>query len=601
MNYYLNNLAYIPERVRRRLEIVGNARAVVEPSKKGDLTLKVIDGRGKTISLHSPYAPRAEAKKILSQYKLENKKVVILLGFGLGYIAEEISSVIGEDTDLVVIDPSPDLFKVALETRSLTGLLRSPCLKLLIGEENRRIIDYLGEIITLDRLELVQVIEHRPSLSLKPDYYKEVVEAIKGVLEMGLMNLTGMSSFGKLWQENIIDNLPEIISNPPLDSLFGKFPDQPAIIISAGPSLDKNIQDLGAAKGKALLICVDTALKAVLKRGIKPDIVITVDAQVKNYHHFRGLELDDVTLVADPVCYPRIFKHFSGLKLIASHGHILMDWIAEYLCCQAGSATRPYVSLKGGGSVATYAFDLARKIGADPIIFVGQDLSFPDNRAFVSGGSYEEQWSKELAGKGPVEMKHQEYIGHNVIPVKDIYGRPVATHKKLAVYQEWLHWEIARTKATCINATQGGILKEGVLIIDLAEAIEQYCYSPLDIKGFLEEAENCRPEPQLGRLKADIKALITEASQIKQVCEEALSLLQNNSDYQRLHEINDQINQATTTRLISGSIQGVIQRLRPDKGLDVARDKDKFSRLYTAIARASHSLGGVLGQVVEKI
>lgn len=595
MNYYQDNLSCLNERLKNRLGVIESARAIVEPSKKGELTLKVIDRTGKAVSLHSPYDPRAEARKILSQYELGNKKVVIVLGFGLGYLAEEVSLVIREDTELVVIDPNPDLFKVALETRDMTGLLKSPHLRLLIGEEQGRMIDYLGEIITLDRLELVQVIEHRPSLSLEPGYYKKVAELIKGVLEMGLMNLASMSSFGKLWQENILDNIPEIINNPPLDSLFGKFPEQPAIIISAGPSLDKNIQDLGAAKGKALLICVDTALKAVLKRGIKPDLVITVDAQVKNYHHFRGLDLNEVALVADPVCYPRIFKHFTGLKFIASHGHVLMDWLAKYV------REEPYISLKGGGSVATYAFDLARKIGADPIIFVGQDLSFPDNRAFVSGGSYEEQWSKELAGRAPIEMKHQEYIGDKFIWMKDIYGRPVPTHKKLAIYQEWFNWEIARTKATCINATQGGILKEGVLIMDLTEAIEQYCQVPLDIKGFMEEAKNYRPKPQLGRLKADIKAIIKEASEIKHICAEASSILQNNSDYGRLKEINNRINQAMSTRLISGSVQGVLQRLRPDKGLDVTRDKDKLNYLYRAVAKASHSLGGVLGQVVEKI
>ncbi|MEW5766586.1 MAG: 6-hydroxymethylpterin diphosphokinase MptE-like protein [bacterium] len=595
MNYYQDNLSYLDERLKGRLGVITIARAIVEPSKKGEPTLKVIDRKEKAVSIHSPYDPRSEAKKILSQYELENKKAIIVLGFGLGYLAEEICSVIKEDTELVVIDPNLDLFKVALETRDMTGLLKSPHLRLLIGEENGRIIDYLGEIITLDRLELVQVIEHRPSLSLEPAYYRKVMGLIKGVLEAGLMNLASLSSFGMLWQENILDNIPEIISNPPLDSLFGKFPDQPAIIISAGPSLDKNIQDLAMARGKALLISVDTALKAVLKRGIKPDIVITVDAQVKNYHHFRGLDLNDVALVADSVCYPRIFKHFSGLKLIASHGHILMDWIMEYL------REEPYISLKGGGSVATYAFDLARKIGADPIIFVGQDLSFPDNRAFVSGGSYEEQWAKELAGRAPLEMKHREYIGDEFIWRKDIYGQSVPTHKKLAVYQEWFHWEIARTKATCINATQGGILKEGVLIMDLAEAIDQYCQAPLDIKGILEEAEIYRPKPQLERLRRDIRTIIQEAFQVKDICEEALGILRDNSDYRRLNEINNQINQAMSTRLISGSIQGVLQRLRPDKGLDVTRDKEKLHYLYQAVAKASHSLGGVLGQVVKKI
>ena len=43
--------------------------------------------------------------------------------------------------------------------------------------------------------------------------------------------------------------------------------DVPAIIVAAGPSLNKNVQELKQAKGKALILVVDAALRAVVNTG----------------------------------------------------------------------------------------------------------------------------------------------------------------------------------------------------------------------------------------------------------------------------------------------------------------------------------------------
>ena len=50
------------------------------------------------------------------------------------------------------------------------------------------------------------------------------------------------------------------------------------IVVAAGPSLNKNIKELKKAKGKALIIIVDTAIKPLLNAGIVPDMFFIVDA-----------------------------------------------------------------------------------------------------------------------------------------------------------------------------------------------------------------------------------------------------------------------------------------------------------------------------------
>lgn len=51
----------------------------------------------------------------------------------------------------------------------------------------------------------------------------------------------------------------------------------PAIIVSAGPSLNKNIMELKRAKNKAFIVAVDTAVRPLVNAGIIPDMYVIVD------------------------------------------------------------------------------------------------------------------------------------------------------------------------------------------------------------------------------------------------------------------------------------------------------------------------------------
>lgn len=81
---------------------------------------------------------------------------------------------------------------------------------------------------------------------------------------------------------NKMGNMCDIIKQRSINQLIDKFNELnknggTAIIVSAGPSLDKNVEDLKKAEGKAMIIAVDTALKTVLRAGVRPDLTICVD------------------------------------------------------------------------------------------------------------------------------------------------------------------------------------------------------------------------------------------------------------------------------------------------------------------------------------
>ena len=84
--------------------------------------IKIIETKDKKITtklngkiLHSLYRPSEEAKKYIENYQLDNKKLILLLGFGLGYYVEHIIDKIENDCKLFIIIDNIELLKKSFE------------------------------------------------------------------------------------------------------------------------------------------------------------------------------------------------------------------------------------------------------------------------------------------------------------------------------------------------------------------------------------------------------------------------------------------------------------------------------------------------------
>ncbi len=151
-------------------------------------------------------------------------------------------------------------------------------------------------------------------------------------------------------------------------NLFNKFEGIPVVIVSAGPSLNKNIHLIKKLKGKAVILCVGTAYRALKRHAIKPDFIVSFDGGIANYRQFEKLEFGDIPLIYDPVIYPDIIKEYDGPMVTANISNSFLVWLEKQLDFEAGD-------LLVGPSVANVTYDLARKIGGNPIIFTAQDLA----------------------------------------------------------------------------------------------------------------------------------------------------------------------------------------------------------------------------------
>ena len=94
-------------------------------------------------------------------------------------------------------------------------------------------------------------------------------------------------------------------------------------------------------------------------------------------HNGEGLPV----LVADPAVYPSTLRNYKG-PLVLTSSVFSPGKIIE-------SFAGPKGDIAAGGSVSVSAFDLARIIGADPIILLGLDLSYSGGKPHFSGSFME--------------------------------------------------------------------------------------------------------------------------------------------------------------------------------------------------------------------
>ncbi len=445
----------------------------IRTARNGQTTMVAVTAEAE-VAVHSTYDPQREAQdQVNGALGNDKRNYFVILGFGLGYAVERLAGEIGDDGKILVIEPHIGAFRLALASRDLSDLLTDKRIVITLGAGVDEALAAFLRRYSLSDCTGVGFLELASRTRLpSAGYFANFLERLKGVLVTTGGNLQTLMLMAWQYQRNTFTSMGKIIDHPPVRTLFGAFEKKPAIIVSAGPSLQKNIDQLGELKERCVLVAVDTSLRPLLQAGVEPHLVCTGDPQEANWRHLKGAQTKEARLVAEPMTYPLSLDYFDGRLFIASYNDKVMKWLARFM---------PDVGhVLCWGSVATMAFDLARKMGCDPIIFVGQDLSFPGGRTYVKGTYFEDEEKMDLS------VEAYERI-HTTYSMTDIYGDPVKTNRQMFAYKEWFRSEFARTPVTVINATEGGILKDNCRVMPLKEAADSFLVERFDAMSVIRE------------------------------------------------------------------------------------------------------------------
>lgn len=514
------NLAFFEQRFPQAAQAATRADAasaeVVEARRVG-FTLRVKIGE-RDIFLHSRYDPVTEAERWAETQVPPEGAVVLLFGWGLGYHALAwIRRYAKRVKWIIALEPQAAWLARSLELLDLGLLAGAPNLDIISGYDSqtlyRTLLKRMEPILSAEMVAIPAPFANCYS-SEALNILKTEANKIASTREAMLEHMEGM---GSLCQANLIANWPSVGRAAFLRDLVGAAQSQPAVIVAAGPSLNRNIHLLPQAQGRAWIIACDTSRPILRSQGVSPHIVVSKDPTERNLAHFVDVSAEESVILAfDPQVDPRIPSLWPGpLLLIPNRNNAVHRYIKGLELTQRDR-------LPLSVNVAVAAFNLAARMGCDPILFVGLDLCFARERGFshADGAALSLPTCAEDGVLAHGEIDASESV--ETLEVEGVDGLMYPTTSTFYEALRLLESNIAACQAHCIDASEGGARVAGTETIPLAQALERYCVDA--IQTILPWDQTCHLRDRRG-IRRSLEAVAEHIEQCGAIATEALRRL----------------------------------------------------------------------------
>lgn len=359
LNRHLPSVAdHIPKIIPDDIELL--------QSRRGPLTAKYRD-----VLLHSIFDPHKEAKRFVDGNDIHQGGTLLLYGLGLGYHVLEAANKLGPAGRLIVIELNTGIVRAALEVIDLESLHKTTQCELILPDTAQAVAARIDQLTAVIGSEQCTVLVHGPSFKCIPEQFVGMSRFFK----TGQMERRTAGVFKKQYHENFLKNTDTVLSAGGTDRYKDNFRGKPAILIGAGPSLDESVCTIKKYADRAVIMAVDTAFAILMRHGIRPDFVVSVDPQPITLRHFDGLWDARVPLIITPVSCAQVVARYGGpFVVILQKDHSYTGKFESYL---AGKGIT-----RAGGSVSCIAFDILAQWGCNPVIFAGMDYAYPLYRAY---------------------------------------------------------------------------------------------------------------------------------------------------------------------------------------------------------------------------
>jgi hypothetical protein len=432
----------------------GSNRFRIQPSRTGPLTL-IFRMNNQDFFIHSKFRPDAEAHKIIQNSILDADHIIVL-GLGLGYHLEAVMANKAKDSRVLLLEPDLEILKHSMHTVNWGKLLPRQDFFYCFGSDRNLLSMTLQHFVDVPSFNTFEYISLPSEVRFFDEYFKAARAEIENEVRTLLYDFQTRLAENSMVPRNILKNVSGILRSRPVKSLKRRFPGAPGFIVSAGPSLDRNVLFLKKVRNRGVIICVDTALKPLLKRGIQPHFTVTADPSYKNYLHLQGTE-DQIEhfIVSDTGISTKVYEDFGDKTFSVSLGKPILKMMEQNIG-ELGE-------IEAWGSVISLALNFAIYLGLSPITFLGQDFAFSDMRNHCRGTSWEESWMEYSSDLDVVQRNEKNSIGgiKKVSDIPDIYGNKTLTSDKLLLYKNYLTKFLTSVPGIPFyNASEGGIMTE---------------------------------------------------------------------------------------------------------------------------------------------
>ena len=331
----------------------------------------------KGIYIHNPQNPLLEATSIFAGAKNEPDSIHLVFGLGLGYLFQFVSQ--NSKGTVILYEPDMNILRLVFSLVDFSNDI----LKNNVYLTNS--LDGVTEILyqksgMQNSPEMLFLPTQR---QLQSEIFNDTVRFLQervGSFKLDL-KYTKQKFYPSL--RMLLQNIPNIIEEIPFICLKDKYKDKTALIISAGPTLDRNIETIKENRNKFIIITVGTALKTLYANNIKPDFVCVIET-FDSSKQLAGLDLSDVNFITEPYSHPNLrnFKFKQRFSHISANTPINHLW-AEII----GENIEEYWSK---GTVSYTALNCARILGCKKIILVGQDLAYIEGQCYSKDSAYKD-------------------------------------------------------------------------------------------------------------------------------------------------------------------------------------------------------------------
>ncbi|HSW71895.1 MAG TPA: 6-hydroxymethylpterin diphosphokinase MptE-like protein [Chlamydiales bacterium] len=243
------------------------------------------------------------------------------------------------------------------------------------------------------------------------------------------LTFSEFSDFGVKLYSNTYKNIKSTNKLWEIESLKNAFSGIPAIIVGAGPSLKKNGHMLKELSSKALIFAGGSALNAMESLQVTPSFAAAIDKEAP-FTTFKSQHFFEVPFLYQNRVSSENFSLVHGEKILAGdhEGFPLLTWLNEKL----GLKSEVF---QAGWNVSTFLIAVAKYFGCGPIILVGMDLAFTENKSYAEGSGLKEKED-----------------GSHLVKVNDMAGNAVLTQKDWLMAAKWIE-----ENHSIINCTEGGL------------------------------------------------------------------------------------------------------------------------------------------------
>ena len=478
--------------------------------------------------VHSITNTETEAQEIIENLSNNsNTSIHFIYGIGLGYLVDAFIQ--NTKGTIIVFEPDLETLHFVLSAVDFSANFETKRLYFVSDKEETD-------------TAMLNLYKYKSKLTLSfLDYHKlydkenlaDFQAFIQRKNEIYAHNYSFQMKNNFVFFQKTLSNLHKKYAYPILTEQKDIFKNVPALIVSAGPSLHKNIETIKKYKDNVLIFCVGTALKTLCQNGIIPDFVHVIERH-NTFVHYDVPETKDIRLIAEPFAESSYFNaNFKDIIYTSSLETDDARWFLE-------KAGKPLIPFETKGTVAYHAIYSAYYLGCSPIILIGQDLAYSDGNCYAKGSEFDglecvfdttTQKHKIVLNdyekyKNAYFRAHQDIpeeqktkiinnrlqeLNKNLCTVKGQSGKMLPTDSVYALFIDYIEDFSRRYKKErkLINSSIGGALIKDFDTIPLENAIQEYAKNTLDKEKIIKSIKQSTTNPNTvcANVKSDYQIL----------------------------------------------------------------------------------------------